>query len=182
MAKIEFIGNLGADARVETTNGRQFVAFNVADTDSYTDQDGNRHEVTQWISCTMAGDGGKLLPYLKKGKTVFVRGHLSTRIFNSAKHHKMMCGLNCAVKELDLVGGQVREMPRQLNDTNGVLFDIYTAYYINPQLAEKPTQLLDMQMQTYSVDANGFVTKDAADPTTPSDAQRDAGAKTPDHF
>lgn len=104
MAKIEFIGNLGADARVEEYNGRKFVSFNVADTQKFTKADGTKVEKTDWVSCTIQGDGGGLLPYLVKGKKVFVRGQLSTRIFDSAQYHCKMVGLSCAVRELELVG------------------------------------------------------------------------------
>lgn len=104
MAKIEFIGNLGANARVEEYNGRKFISFNVADTQKFTKADGTKVEKTDWVSCTIQGDGGGLLPYLVKGKKVFVRGQLSTRIFDSAQYHCKMVGLSCAVRELELVG------------------------------------------------------------------------------
>lgn len=159
MSKIEFIGNLGSDARVETANGRQFVAFNVADTNKFTDADGTVRENTTWISCTLNGDGGKLLQYLKKGKTVFVRGYMSTRVFNSAKHRCMMAGVNCAVQEIELVGGALRDVPKQLNDEKGLLFDIYQAFYIDPNIEQKPTALYDTTGNSYRVDSNGFVYK-----------------------
>lgn len=161
MAKIEFIGNLGADAQLQTVNGRQFVSFNVADTEVYTDSQGQRQERTSWISCTLAGDGGNLMQYLVKGKTVYVRGYMSTRVFNSAKHHMMMAGVNCRVLEIELIGGQTRDIPRQLNDKDGVLYDVYQAFYINPEVMKVRENLilLDSKMQQYEVDKNGFVTK-----------------------
>lgn len=161
MAKIEFIGNLGADAQLQTTNGRQFVSFNVADTEVYTDSQGQRQERTSWISCTLAGDGGNLLQYLVKGKTVYVRGYMSTRVFNSAKHHMMMAGVNCRVLEIELIGGQTRDIPRQLNDEKGMLYDVYQAFYINPSIMQgkEGMTLLDSKLQQYAVDKNGFVTK-----------------------
>lgn len=161
MAKIEFIGNLGADAQLQTVNGRQFVSFNVADTEVYTDSQGQRQERTSWISCTMAGDGGNLMQYLVKGKTVYVRGYMSTRVFNSAKHHMMMAGVNCRVLEIELIGGQTRDIPRQLNDSDGVLYDIYQAFYIDPAKVVQGKQLVlfDRNMLQYAVDNNGFVTK-----------------------
>lgn len=159
MSKIEFIGNLGADARIEEYQGRKFVSFNVADTESYTDQQGNKQEKTQWISCTLQGDGGNLLPYLKKGKTVFIRGYMSTRVFNSAKYRAMVAGVNCSVREIELVGGQVREVPRQLNDDSGLLYEVYQAFYIDPSIKKKPKELIDSQMNRYAVDKHGFITR-----------------------
>lgn len=67
MIKIEVIGNLGADAQLQEKNGNRFVSFRVANTDKWTDKaTGQIIESTQWISCTMNGDGGALTPYLKK--------------------------------------------------------------------------------------------------------------------
>lgn len=161
MAKIEFIGNLGADAQLQTTNGRQFVSFNVADTEVYTDSQGQRQERTSWISCTLAGDGGNLLQYLVKGKTVYVRGYMSTRVFSSAKHHMMMAGVNCRVLEIELIGGQTRDIPRLLNDEKGLIYDVYQAFYIDPNKMQgkESMTLLDGKLQQYAVDKNGFVTK-----------------------
>lgn len=163
MAKIEFIGNLGADARVEEMNGRKFVAFNVADTQKFKDADGNEKEKTDWISCTMNGDGGGLLPYLKKGKSVFIRGFMSTRIFNSPKNHCMMAGVNCAVRELELVGGSVRDIPRQLYDSKGVLYDVSMLYFVDSRQCPANTILYDMSGNQYVVDAYGRLTKDTPD-------------------
>ena len=66
MIKVEIIGNLGADAQLQEKNGNKFVAFRVANTDKWVDKStGQVIESTQWISCTLNGDGGALLPYLK---------------------------------------------------------------------------------------------------------------------
>lgn len=67
MIKVEIIGNLGADATLQEKNGNRFVAFRVANTDKWVDKStGQVIESTQWISCTLNGDGGALLPYLKR--------------------------------------------------------------------------------------------------------------------
>ena len=86
MIKVEIIGNLGADAQLQEKNGNRFVAFRVANTDKWVDKStGQVIESTQWISCTLNGDGGALLPYLKRGTKVFVRGNAQFVIFSSAK-------------------------------------------------------------------------------------------------
>lgn len=164
MANIELIGNLGADAKVEERDGRKFVCFNVADTESWTDAQGNRQERTQWVSCTLNGDGGNLLPYLLKGKTVFVRGRLSTRVYSSSVHRCYMAGVNCAVREVELVGGAVREVPRQLADTNGLLHEVFQAYYIDPKTKPMPSALSDTRMRQYRVNKHGFVSLLAPSP------------------
>lgn len=124
------IGNLGSDARVETSNGRQFVSFNVGHNDRYTGKDGVEHETTQWVSCAMNGDGGMLLSYLKKGRQVYVEGRTKTRVFSSEKERRMVAGVNLSVDHLELVGGQVDEVPRRLADSTGYLHDVKKAYFI----------------------------------------------------
>ena len=106
MIKVEIIGNLGADAQLQEKNGNKFVAFRVANTDKWVDKStGQVIESTQWISCTLNGDGGALLPYLKRGTKVFVRGNAQFVIFSSAKTRQMEVGVNLFVREIELCGG-----------------------------------------------------------------------------
>lgn len=107
MIKVEVIGNLGADAQLQEKNGNRFVSFRVANTDKWTDKaTGQIIESTQWISCTLNGDGGALTPYLKKGSKVFIRGNAQFVIFSSAKTHQMEVGVNLFVREIELCSGQ----------------------------------------------------------------------------
>lgn len=106
MIKVEIIGNLGADAMLQVVNGNKFVSFRVANTDAWTDkQTGEIKKSTQWISCSLNGDGGALLPYLKKGTKVFVRGNAQFVVFSSTKSRQMEVGVNLYVREIELCGG-----------------------------------------------------------------------------
>lgn len=106
MIKVEVIGNLGADAQVQVVNGNKFVSFRVANTDAWTDkQTGEIKKSTQWISCSLNGDGGALAPYLKKGTKVFIRGNAQFVMFSSAKSRQMEVGVNLFVREIELCGG-----------------------------------------------------------------------------
>lgn len=110
MIKIEVIGNLGADAQLQVSNGNKFVSFRVANTDSWTDKrTGEIIKSTQWISCSLNGDGGNLFPYLKKGAKVFVRGNANMVIYSSPKSHQMEVGINLFVREIELCGGAKEE-------------------------------------------------------------------------
>lgn len=107
MIKVEVIGNLGADAQLQVVNGNKFVSFRVANTDAWTDkQTGEIKKSTQWLSCSLNGDGGALAPYLKKGTKVFIRGNAQFVIFSSAKSRQMEVGVNLFVREIELCGGQ----------------------------------------------------------------------------
>ena len=106
MIKIEVIGNLGADAQLQVVNGNKFVSFRVANTDSWTDKvTGEIKKSTQWISCSLNGDGGSLLQYLKKGTKVFVRGNANMVTYSSPKTHMIEVGVNLFVREIELCGG-----------------------------------------------------------------------------
>lgn len=124
MIKVEIIGNLGADAQLQEKNGNKFVAFRVANTDKWIDKStGQVIESTQWISCTLNGDGGALLPYLKKGTKVFVRGNAQFVIFSSAKTRQMEVGVNLFVREIELCGGataQETAKPEEQKETTKV--------------------------------------------------------------
>lgn len=106
MLDLQVIGNLGADATIKDFNGRKAVVFNVAHTDKWKDEQGTAHETTTWVSCIWNGDGGKVLPYLKKGQMVFVSGTPSLRIYDSPKEHCKVAGLNLRVNRIELVGGK----------------------------------------------------------------------------
>ena len=125
MIKVEIIGNLGADAQLQVVNGNKFVSFRVANTDAWTDkQTGEIKKSTQWISCSLNGDGGALAPYLKKGTKVFVRGNAQFVIFSSAKSRQMEVGVNLYVREIELCGGskeneQTAQKPEELPQQQG---------------------------------------------------------------
>lgn len=118
MIKLEVIGNLGADAQLQVNNGNKFVSFRVANTDSWTDKKtGEIIKTTQWVSCSLNGDGGGILPYLRKGTKVFVRGNAQTIIYSSPKTHQMEVGINIFVREIELCGG-IREEKKEDQQTN----------------------------------------------------------------
>lgn len=107
MFKIEIIGNLGADAERKTANGREFISFRLAHSEKFTNQStGEVTESVVWVSCLMQGGRENLLPYLKKGQRVFIRGNAALRIYSSAKTHQMEAGINCTVWELEFCGSQ----------------------------------------------------------------------------
>ncbi len=129
MVKVEIIGNLGADAEVKVTNGSKFVSFRVASTDRWTDENGDKHEEVNWIDCTMSNAESKIIPFLKAGVKVFIRGNGKARVYSSPKLRKMVASIQCAVTEVELCGGSSDSVPRQLIEPQtGALVDV-TKYY-----------------------------------------------------
>lgn len=126
MLKCEIIGHLGADARVVSENGKPFISFNVAHTDKWTDDQGVAHDQTQWVSCIINDANSKVLPFLRKGKQVFVRGNLSAKVFSSEKQRAMVAGLKINVREVELVGAKVEDTPAEQADQQ------------NPEQNDKP--------------------------------------------
>lgn len=105
MLLLSVIGNLGADAKVISANGRTFVSFNVAQNDKYKDANGVEHEETTWISCAYNGKADNILPWLRKGKQVFCMGRCSVRVYDSPKAHTKVAGINMSVERIELLGG-----------------------------------------------------------------------------
>lgn len=127
MLKCEIIGNLGADAEARTVNGQSFVSFRVAHSVTSTDtQAGVVIESTTWVSCTMNGDGGRVLPYLRKGTKVFLRGSVVLRLYvgNDGQKH---AGLNLYVAELELLNSRTRleDVTRFIDETPEARQSVY---------------------------------------------------------
>lgn len=99
MVSIEIIGNIGADVRKVDNNGAPFYTFNVCDNRKV-----NGTEISQWYGCNLNRVSDKMLPYLKRGQQVFVRGIPCYTIFDSAKHHCKMVAIDVIVNEVQLVG------------------------------------------------------------------------------
>ena len=99
MVSIELIGNLGADVKRVDANGVTFFSFNVCDNRKV-----NGNETSMWYTCNLNRVSDKLLPYLKKGQGVFVRGVPRYRIFDSALHHCKMVAVEVFVNEIQLIG------------------------------------------------------------------------------
>lgn len=117
MFKAELIGNLGKDAQVIEGNSGKFVSFNVAHSSKYTRASGEEIKNVTWVSCILNGEAPRLLPYLKKGVKVYVRGNLSTRIYINTQGNKEV-GINCNVSEIELCGSADQRPQQQTQTTN----------------------------------------------------------------
>lgn len=173
MFKGQIIGNLGTDAELRVHNKNKFISFKVANSDKYAAQDGTEHETLQWISVTWNGDGGKLLQYLKKGVKVYVTGSLTIGTYSSPKERRILPDINLRADYIELCGGSSDEIPRRIVDAQGVLHDVFKAYYIDRKdIPEKgDLQMMGEKSGSYIVDQYGFV--HAVKPKQqPADAQQ----------
>ena len=103
MLKAEIIGTIGADAEGKDFSGKKYVSFSVACNDYAKDQQGNRTETTTWVSVLWYGEGGGLLPYLKKGAKVFIRGNLKAKAYTD-KQGAAQASININANEVQLCG------------------------------------------------------------------------------
>lgn len=103
MLKAEIIGTIGADAEIKDFSGKKYVSLSVACNDYAKDQQGNRTEMTTWVSVLWYGDGGGLLPYLKKGAKVFIRGNLKAKAYTD-KQGASQASININAFEVQLCG------------------------------------------------------------------------------
>ena len=77
------VGNLGKDPEVRfTQSGRAVANFSVATSESWTGQDGNRQERTEWHNIVVWGKQAEACgQYLAKGRQVFVQGNIRSRSY-----------------------------------------------------------------------------------------------------
>lgn len=155
MLQVMLIGNLGANAEVKASDGREFVTFRIAHNEGYTDASGQRVDRVQWIDCTMSCTNGRpaVLPYLQAGTMVCVIGSMSTRVYPSEKDRCWKAGVTIHVQRVELLGGASDPVPRRLYDSCGALVEVNKFFHVTTQ---EPL-LRDMKGREYTVDTNGWV-------------------------
>lgn len=162
MLRAEIIGNLGADIEQRNEQGNTFYAFRVANTDKWKDEQGNVKTETTWVDCTMNKVSENLLPYLKQGVKVFVRGNLRLRVYSSKKDRCMKAGARLFVSEIDLVGGESDGIPRQLvNPENGQIYDVEKYAHISIETKgwkkDEVREFVTQKGEVYLVNKEGWV-------------------------
>jgi len=107
MLQVEIIGNIGNDAQVKDFNGKKYIAFNVAHSEKFKNQQGVETERTTWVSVLKPGESA-VAQYLKKGTPVFVRGDLSVKAYKD-NAGIWQVGVNCLAREVQLLPGGKRD-------------------------------------------------------------------------
>ena len=107
MLQVEIIGNIGNDAQVKDFNGKKYIAFNVAHSEKFKNQQGVETERTTWVRVLKHGESA-VAQYLKKGTPVFVRGDLSVKAYKDNAGNWQV-GVNCLAREVQLLPGGKRD-------------------------------------------------------------------------
>lgn len=156
------IGNLGADAEVQESNGKKFVTLSIADSRKFKNADGSETAQTTWIDAIINNVEHPILPYLKQGVKVCVYGNLSLRVYSSKKDRMMKAGATIHVLSIELCGGSSDMVPRQLIDpATGQVFDITKHYWCgrdnSKMKKEELYQLVDQRGRVFNMNKQGFV-------------------------
>ena len=112
MLKLEIIGRIGKDATTNNVNGKTVINFNVAHSEKYTDQQGNKQEKTTWVDCAYWTDRTAIAPYLLKGGQVFVEGTPEVRTYPK-NDGTTGASLTLRVGKVELLGGGNKEQQEQ---------------------------------------------------------------------
>jgi len=75
--------NLGADATVNTVNGKTVINFNAAHSESYTDINGVKQDRSVWCNFSWWSEKTNIVQYLKKGVSVLVDGVPSAVLYKN---------------------------------------------------------------------------------------------------
>ncbi len=88
--KAILIGNLGRDPELRRTpSGTSVASFSLATTERWTGREGDRQDRTEWHNVVAWGKLAELAnDYLKKGRTVYVEGRISTRSWDDRDGNK----------------------------------------------------------------------------------------------
>jgi single-stranded DNA-binding protein len=162
MLKAELIGNLGADAEIKSGEGYSFVSMRIANTEKWKAEDGTEHTDTQWIDVVYSKTDSGLLPFLKSGVKVFVRGFVRLRVYSSQKDRKMKAGLTINATEIELCGGSSDVVPRQLViPETGDIVDVAKYYQANVDTSkwkkDDTGYLVDKAGNQYELRKGGWV-------------------------
>lgn len=162
MLKAEIIGNLGADAEIKSGEGYSFVSMRIANTEKWKDENDQEHTDTQWVDVNWSKTDSSLIPFLKSGVKVFVRGFVRTRVYSSKQDRKMKAGLTINALEIELCGGSSDVVPRQLIiPETGDIVDVAKYYQANVDTKawKKDDQgvLVDRQGNSYQLIKGGWV-------------------------
>jgi single-strand DNA-binding protein len=88
--KVILIGNLGRDPEIRyTRSGTSVATLNIATSETWTDQNGQRQERTEWhrvVAWSKLADIAK--EYLTKGRQVYIEGKLQTRSWDDRDGNK----------------------------------------------------------------------------------------------
>ncbi len=88
--KVMIIGHIGHDPDMRyTPSGKPVTSFSVTVTRNWVTTEGERREATEWFNVVAWGNLAEICnQYLRKGRRVYVEGHLQTRSWEDQSGQK----------------------------------------------------------------------------------------------
>ncbi|QLQ05596.1 MAG: single-stranded DNA-binding protein [Anaerolineae bacterium] len=88
--KVMIIGQVGHDPDMRyTPSGKPVTSFSVTVTRTWVTAEGERREATEWFNVVAWGNLAEICnQYLRKGRRVYVEGHLQTRSWEDQGNQK----------------------------------------------------------------------------------------------
>jgi len=105
--KAIILGNLGRDPELRhTPAGKAVATLRIATNEVWTDQSGERQERTEWHTVVVWGrQAENCNQYLKKGRSVYIEGRLSTRKWQD-KDGKDRYSTEIVADRVQFIGGR----------------------------------------------------------------------------
>ncbi|MGA1198000.1 MAG: single-stranded DNA-binding protein [Candidatus Latescibacterota bacterium] len=105
--KVIILGNVGADPELRYTPGGAAVTnFNVATNESWTDNNSERQERTEWHRIVVWGRLAEICnQYLRKGSKVYIEGRLQTRSWEGQDGQKRYT-TEVVAREMQMLDGR----------------------------------------------------------------------------
>ena len=105
--KVILVGNLGNDPDVRySQSGSAITTISVATSDSWTDENGEKQERTEWHRVKFFGKLAEIAgEYLKKGRQVYVEGALRTEKYTD-KNGVEKYSTDIIANEMQMLGGR----------------------------------------------------------------------------
>ncbi len=88
--KVMIIGQVGHDPDMRyTPSGKPVTSFSVTVTRTWVTAEGERREATEWFNVVAWGNLAEICnQYLRKGRRVYIEGHLQTRSWEDQGNQK----------------------------------------------------------------------------------------------
>jgi len=105
--KVIILGNVGADPELRYTPGGAAVTnFNIATNESWTDNNSERQERTEWHRIVVWGRLAEICnQYLRKGSKVYIEGRLQTRSWEGQDGQKRYT-TEVVAREMQMLDGR----------------------------------------------------------------------------
>jgi single-strand DNA-binding protein len=106
--KVILIGNLGQDPEVRTTGTGSVVCnLSIATNESWTDNQGQKKEKTEWHRVILWNKQAELAQqYLSKGRSVYIEGRLQTRSWDDQQTGQKKFSTEIVAHTMTFLGGR----------------------------------------------------------------------------